>query len=125
MSIVANTSPTLIADQVRMLILICAKHITYVRGKQLQHHHNNDSSHSGDGSGDGSPQKDGSSHRSSQLHYDCSSEERILFQYISPNTNTLGQSLFQRQQQQQWYLHAIRVATKTVVVLNIIMTTGL
>ena len=72
-----------------------------MRDRQLQDHYNNNYNCSSQGS-----------QRSS--HSDCSPEERTLFQYISHNIEALGQSLVQRQHQQQWYLHAIRIATKTV-----------
>ena len=71
-----------------------------MRDRQLQHHCNNNSS--------------SSQSSQSSNHYDRSPEERTLFQYMLQNVEILGQSLVQRQHQQQWYLHVIRIATKTV-----------
>ena len=80
---------------------VCAKHMTYMRDRQLQDHYNNNNNRSSQ-----------SSQRSS--HSNCSPEVRTLFQYISHNIEALGQSLVQRKPQQQWYLHSIRIATETV-----------
>ena len=63
-------------------------------GRQLQHHKNVNSG------------KDKS-------HYDCSSEERTLFQYIQHSLVVLGQSLVQSQPERQQYLKR-----------NIIVTVG-
>ena len=71
-----------------------SKNITYRGGRQLQHHKNVNSG------------KDKS-------HYDCSSEERTLFQYIQHSLGELGQSLVQSQPERQQYLKR-----------NIIVTVG-
>ena len=63
--------------------------ITYMEGRQLQHHWNVNRSED-------------------KFHHDCSSEEKTLFQYISHHSGELDRSLVQNQLGRQQYLYCIK-----------------